>query len=311
MRPNWSGDNLSLGPRDMTAWERAEQGIRANRCGKFLLRVVNGNGQPISGVPVRYEQRRHSFYFGAFYPYHGRTYDVLQEAGINAATLWLGWSHVEPEPNLFNWGYLERVWNPGALKRRRLQVTAHALNWFKPEWNVVPGYLCDADPDALPERVYRHVSTLAKRWAPLIDRFEIVNEPFWREAHLLSLTKEQMVRVALAAALAVRDVLPRAQIEVNFAEVSRVATYLVGPFEFLAALDTANVPYDTIGLQALENSYTVTRPPTYYRTKGVWALLQTVRKYAGYGKPLHISALAVPSEPPEGHVPAYFDLPYG
>jgi endo-1,4-beta-xylanase len=311
MRPTWSGDNLSLGPRDMTAWARAEQAIQANRCGNLLLRVVDGNGQPLSGVPVRYEQRRHSFRFGAFYPYHGRTYDLLEEAGINAATLWLGWSHVEPRPQLYNWGYLERVWNPSALKRRHLQVTAHALNWFKPEWNVVPGYLRDIDPDALPERVYEHVSVVAKRWAPLIDRFEIVNEPLWREANLLSLTKEQMVRVALAAALAVRDVLPRAQIEVNFAEVSRMASYVVPPFEFLDALDEAHVPYDCIGLQALENSYTITTPATYYRAKGLWAVLQTVRQYGRLGKPLHISTLAVPSEPPREHVPAYFDLTYG
>ncbi len=91
--------------------------------------------------PVRYEQRQHLFRFGVHYPYHGPTYDLLQEAGINAVTLWLGWKYVQPEPGVFQWDYLDRVWNPAALHRRGLRLTAHAMNWFKPKWQVLPGYL--------------------------------------------------------------------------------------------------------------------------------------------------------------------------
>ena len=73
-----------------------------------------------------------------------------QAAGINAATLWLGYSHVQPEPGLFNWGYLERVWHPEALRQRGMTLTAHALNWFHDTWNVLSPHVRAGPPRNCP-----------------------------------------------------------------------------------------------------------------------------------------------------------------
>ena len=307
----WSGTQLALSARDLAAWEGAEQKIKANRCGVVIVRVVDDNGQPLRGVPVRYEQLRHSFRFGVQYPYHRETYDLLEEAGINAATLWLGWKHVQPESGVFNWGYLERVWHPPSLHRRGLRLTAHALNWFKPGWSVLPQYLLDAPVSELPELVYEHVGQVARRWSSYIEGFELVNEPFWADANALPMPLEDMARICQAAALAVLDVVPNARLEVNFAEVSRTRSYYVFPFDMLEALDKAGVPYNSIGVQALENAYTVTDPPTFFRTKTFTGMLQALSSYAKMGKPLNISALCVPSEPPSQEPPSRFKLPSG
>ena len=311
MDGEWSGAGLALSDRDAALWEKAAQEIKANRCGDVILRVVDENGRPLARVPVRYEQKQHLFRFGVHYPYHAPTYDLLQEAGINAATIWLGWKYVQPEPGVFQWDYLDRVWNPAALHRRGLRVTAHALNWFKPKWQVLPGYLYEVPVSELPHRVYDHVQQIARHWSPYIETFELVNEPFWAEAHALPLSLEDMARICHATALAVRDVLPQARLEVNFAEVSRVPSYHVRPCDFLDALVTAGVPYDSIGLQALENAYTITNPPVFYRSKTLSSIVQVLRKYAAMGKPLHISALAAPSVPPPTKPPSAFKLPYG
>ena len=311
MGGEWRGRSLPLSARDIVFWEKADQEIEANRCGDAIIRVVNDSGQPLKGVPVRFEQRQHAFRFGVHYPYHPETFDLLQQAGINAATLWLGWADVQPQRGVYNLDTLDRVWNPAALHQRGLRLTAHALNWFKPGWRVLPSYLLETPLGQLPHLVYEHTKCLARHWSPYIETFELVNEPFWVEAQAIPLGKEDLVRICHAAALAVGDVLPEVRLEVNFAEVSRLPSYRIHPLEFLQALAEADVPYDSIGLQAFENAYSVTTPPTYYRSKTLSGLAQALRPYAGLSKPLHISALAVPSGPPANKPPAAFKPPYG
>ena len=311
MLSKWDGSALKLSARDSAAWEGAEDEIEAHRCGELIVRVVDQFGQPLERAPVVYEQIRHAFRFGVQYPYDAQVYDMLQAVGVNEATLWLGWKHVQPEPGVYNWGYLERVWNPSALHSRGLAIGAHALNWLKPVWGVLPTYFMETSPADLPRLMYEHVGQVARRWGGYIRTFEIVNEPFWEQADALRLSLPDMVRVCHAAALAVRDAAPQAELGVNFAEVSRVASYRIRPFEFVEALDSAGVPFDVVGLQALENGYTATSPPVYYRAKSFTGMLQMLGRYARIGKPIQISALCVPSRPPTGKVPSYFKLPFG
>ncbi len=311
MDTEWRATALPLGDRDVAMWEVAESQIDAHRCGGLVLRAVDMHGQPLPGVPVRFDQIRHAFRFGVQYPYDPATYDLLQDAGINAATLWLGWEHVQPQRGVFNWEYLERVWQPEALRARDLELTAHALNWFKPGWRVLPRYLLDTPLSRLPYLIYEQLSEIGRRWAGQIQVFEIVNEPFWAEAQAIQMTLADMVRACRAAALAVQDTVPGARLEVNFAEVSRTATYGIRPCDLLDALDEAGVGYDLIGLQMLENAYTVERPPTFYRAKSLSGIIQSLRQYASLGRPLHVSALAVPSQPAQAKPPAHFKLRYG
>jgi GH35 family endo-1,4-beta-xylanase len=307
----WSGEHLALAPRDAAQWEKAEQTIASQRCGDIMLTIVDEDGRPLPNVIVRYEQRTHAFEFGVHYPYEPRVYDLLQEAGINAATLWLGWKYVEPQPGLYNWGYLDDVWNPEALHRRGLRLRAHALNWFRHNWHVLPDYLLQTPVGRLPHLVYEHTSEIARHWTPYLDSYELVNEPFWPEASAMPMQMEDMVRLCNATALAVRDVTASARLEVNFAEVARLQTYLTRPCDLLTALERAEVPFDSIGLQAFENAYTATQPPAFYRPKALSSVVTALRQYVGAGKPLHVSALAVPSVPPSAPAPGGYALPYG
>ncbi|MBC7236185.1 MAG: endo-1,4-beta-xylanase [Chloroflexi bacterium] len=311
METEWRAPSLPLSDKDLAMWESAEEQIDANRCGGLVVRVVDVHGRPLRGVPVRYEQKRHAFRFGVHYPYDPVAYDLFQQAGINAATLWLGWEHVEPERGLFNWGYLERVWRPDELHRRGLEITAHALHWYKPRWRVLPAYLYEVPATRLPLLVYEHIGEIARHWGDKIDLYELVNEPFWVDAAAIPMALGDMIRVCQAAALAVRDAVADARLMVNFAEVSRTGTYGVRPCDFLEALDDAGVPYDLIGLQALENAYTVEDPPTFFRAKTLSGMILSLRQYASLGKPLDVSALAVPSLPPSRRPPAHFKLRYG
>ena len=311
MDSRWSGAKLPFSARDSAAWEKAEQKIQANRRGDVFIRVVDDYGQPLRGLPVRFEQQRHAFRFGVQYPYHAQTYDLLLDAGINAATLWLGWEYVQPERGVYNWEYLDRVWRPSALYQRGLRLTAHALNWFKPGWRVLPQYLLDAPLSELPSLVYEHVGQIARHWASEIETFELANEPFWVDANAIPMTPADMVRICHAASLAVQEVLPNASSEINFAEISRTASYRIRPCDMLETLDRAGVPYHSVGLQSFENACTVTEPPHFYRTKTFTGIIRSLRKYTKFGRPLHISALTVPSVDPSIRPPSRFKLPYG
>jgi GH35 family endo-1,4-beta-xylanase len=218
---------------------------------------------------------------------------------------------VQPKPRLFNWGYLEKVWRPQALRQRGLTLTAHALNWFHDTWNVVPPYVREQRTQDLPQLVYDHVTAVVARWGRYIGVFELVNEPFWETCTALNLALADMVRICHAAALAVADQCPEARLTVNFAEISRPASYGVCPANLLDALLAADVPVSSIGLQMLENAYTCTQPPIYYRAKSLAGMLSAAAKFARFDKPLYVTALAAPSLPPEGKVPGYFRSPYG
>ncbi len=50
MDREWSGAGLPLSDRDTALWEKAEQEIRANRCGDVILRVVDEHGRPLAGA---------------------------------------------------------------------------------------------------------------------------------------------------------------------------------------------------------------------------------------------------------------------
>ncbi len=307
----WSGARLPLSARDTLLWERSTQQIRAQRCGSLLVRLVDQENQPLRGIPLHYVQRSHTFDLGVHYPYCAPAYDLLQKAGVNAATLWLGWQDVQPSLGRWNWDGMDRVWNPAGLARRGLRLHAHAMLWLKPGWRVVPSYMVQSSAANRPQLVYEHVQAIVRRWGSYIGSYELVSEPFWKDADLLGLTMPEMVRLVHAAALAVRDMASSAKLEVNFAEVSRIPSYRVRPMEFLGALDKAGVPYHRIGLQALENGYSVGRKPIFYRSKTFVGMLQILHQYAQAGKPLHISAVAAPSLPPSARPPSDFRLPYG
>jgi len=291
--------------------ERSGQQIRAQRCGSLIVRLVDQDQRPLRGIRVCYAQKTHALALGVHYPYQARVYDLLQGCGVNAATLWLGWHDMQPMPGRWDWERLERVWNPAALACRGLRLHGHALLWFKPEWRVVPAYWLQAPAGDRPRLVYEHVYEIVRRWGAHLGSYELVNEPFWKHADLLALSTDDMVRLVHAAALAVRDMAPSAVLEINFAEASRIPSYRVRPMDFLDALERAGVPYHRIGLQALENAYSANSKPTFYRTKTFAGMIQVLRQYAHVGKPIHVSALAVPALPPSVRPPSDFKLPYG
>lgn len=311
MDPGWGVEKLGLSDRDVAAWEHAEQEIEAHRCGDIILRVVNADGVPLSHVPIRYRQQESAFRYGIHYPHDRDVLAILREAGINAATLFAGWKYVEPQRGFYNWEYLDKVWQPAMMRAAGLQLAVQGLNWFKPQWHVLPEYLLETPTSKLPELAYEHVGELARHWGAYVQRFEIVSEPFWREASAIELDLEDMLRLCHATALAIRDVLPTAQLEVGFGEISRIRSYGVRPCDLVEALEKQGVPYDALALYCFENAYSVTKPQTFYRAKTFTGILQTLRQYAALGKPLHIAALAVPSVPPQGKMPSYFKLPYG
>ncbi len=296
---------------DLLAWEKAQHQIKANRCGELIVRVVNEQGQPLSEIPIAYHQKSHDFEFGLHYPYDPQVYDIFQELGFNAATLWLGWKHVQPTSGHFNWRYLDRVWNPPALHKRGISLTAHSLVWFNAHWQVLPDYIYDVAWDELPHLTYTHVRAIARHWAPYIHTYEIINEPFWNQANVLALSLETVVKICKAAALAIRDTVPEARLRVNLTEPGRIQNYQIRPLDFFDALDQAGVHFDVLGIQVLENCFSSEDPPRFFQTKKLSTILSTIRKYATIGRPIIISAFGAPSTWPQYPIPESYRPPYG
>ena len=310
MSRSWSGERLSLTPRDLAQWERADERLEAARYGDLTVSLVNRDGSPLPDVPVTFSQRSTDFLLGAQYPYDAQVYDLLQAAGVNAATLWLGWKHVEPEYGVFNWGFVDAVWRPDALARRKLDLAAHALLWGNQAWGVLPRHVVETLPNDLPHRVYELMGQVTRRYGGYVRTFELVNEPFWREANALGLSLDLLVRMCRAAALAIREQAPDARLAVSFGQVSRIPSYQIHPLEFLDTLDSHGVSVDVIGLECFENGYSLRKPETYYRSRTLAGILQTCSQYARADKAMMIHA-AVPSQSAPSDTPRHYRPPYG
>jgi GH35 family endo-1,4-beta-xylanase len=280
--------DASAGGRTKTPapWDTAavQERIQKHRTAEVTLTVTGAAGKPLANVPVTVRMTRHKFLFGC----NGFNLDPAKDDPAQAAYRALFTNLLNYATLPFYWGGFER--EQGRLDTERLMDMAR---WFTEHnvhvkghplvWNMVPPRLLPSDVTqvrALQEtRVRRDVT--AFRGA--VDRWDAINEVVaWDRPRIQNpltdlgkaLGDLELVKLAFTAA---RESHPGAFLLINDFRVDKAYADLIR-----RCLD-AGVTIDAIGLQS-------------HMHQGVWseeALWGNLERFAGFGKPLHLTEVTV------------------
>ena len=230
------------------AAERREQEIVAAteaRIEKFRkadakIRIVDAQGQPLSGVNVSIEQTTHEFLFGCNIYMLDRYQSEAQNPAykkrfaelFNYATVGFYWRSYEPQQGRPNYQYTDKVvdW----CREHGIRMKGHPLLWGDragiPTWSK-------GLPSAEIQR--QRVRDIVGRYRGKIEFWEVVNEP----SHQAEPKIDQAYRWA-------READPQARLIIN--DYNVLADGCPTFFKLLTAANQNGVPFDGIGIQAHE-----------------------------------------------------------
>ncbi len=242
--------------------------IEKHRKADATIRLVDAEGEPVSGVQVKVEQTDHEFLFGCNIYMFDRYRSEAQNAAykqrfaelFNYATVGFYWRWYEPQRGKPQYEYTDKVvqW----CRQHGIRLKGHPLLWGNesgtPTWS-------QGQPS--PEIQRRRVVEIMQRYQGQIEFWEVVNEP----SHLPDLKIDEPYRWA-------RQADPGAYLIVNDYYV--LADGCPGFLKLLTEAKQNKVPFDGIGIQAHE-------PRTMrFPLDRVQEILD---QYAALGKELHIT----------------------
>ncbi len=295
-----------LSAEDEAAYQQALTDIPIYRQGDFVLTLQDEAGNPLSGYQVNYRQTDHDFMFGGVAePYCA---SQLKQAGINTMTMYMDWRWIEPELGKFTLDFTNYWLGVDELKSGGMFLKTNNL-FDTSEENLAP-YFRDVPYDEFLTRLYNHVATTVKRFAPDVDDWEAILEPNFGNHNPLDLTKDQYYKAISTSIQAIRDNDPTALVEINF-------SYPCGGLEWLDDTQIVQemldrkIDFDVIGLQFYDNATTVegTIMPKRSLSELSACYDQYEKMLAPYGKRVVGSEFSVSSDLPDGQL-GYWNVPW-
>ncbi len=226
--------------REEAVLQKTDEAIAMNRMGPATVTVLDGEGNPVSGVSVTIEQTQHDFLFGCNIFMFDRfdieekntTYKQRFQELFNYATVPFYWRSFEPEQGKPGYQYMDKVvaW----CREKGIRLKGHPLLWDHeagiPPWS-------DGQPS--PEAQRKHVTEIMQRYEGKIEFWEVVNEP----AHFGGIPINNPYRWA-------REASSEAYLIVN--DYAVFADGYPPFFELLEEATRDGVPFEGIGIQAHE-----------------------------------------------------------
>lgn len=169
------------------AWKlEAQQRIEQIRKTDVTVRVVDADGRPRSGVPVRVAMVRHAFPWGTCVTAEHITGQAPDDISYREKLVEL-FNCAVPE-NELKWNAWHGAYGPGYtrektesalkwLKEKAFSIRGHCLVW--PDWEYLGpwGESLRGDLPALRKRILDHIDEMAAFSAPYVNEWDVVNEP--------------------------------------------------------------------------------------------------------------------------------------
>ncbi|NWF82234.1 MAG: endo-1,4-beta-xylanase [Bryobacteraceae bacterium] len=176
-------DVLYDGAAQDAPWrEEAEARIEKYRKAGLEVAVVDASGAPVDGAEVRVSMRRHAFGFGTAVAAdqllqnseNGEKYRRFVLENFNMAVFendlkWPGWEQNRQRAlNGIRWCY----------ENGMTRIRGHNLVW--PSWQRMPADVqaLASDPEALRERVLRHIDDIMTGTSGQLEEWDVINEPY-------------------------------------------------------------------------------------------------------------------------------------
>ena len=164
------------------------EGIERHRKGDAVIKVVDGEGKPISGTSIKLSQKTHEFRFGANIfmldeletPEKNELYKQYFKDIFNMATLPFYWDTLEPDkgkprfskdsPDIYRRPPIDRCLE--FCEENDIEPREHALAFdlFFPKW------LYGESVETIKAELERRCKEIAERYADRIPTIEVTNE---------------------------------------------------------------------------------------------------------------------------------------
>ncbi|MFQ6040586.1 MAG: endo-1,4-beta-xylanase [Candidatus Poribacteria bacterium] len=264
-----------------------EERIAQYRVGEAKVRVVDGDGEPLSGIPITVRQIKHDFKFGCnIFLWRDEDADWQMEYRrkfaelLNYATLPFYWPSFEPERGKPRYEYMDKVsdW----CNRNSIDCKGHPLVWnySAPRW--LPN-----DLDEIKRLSDERVSEIVYRYQGKIDIWDVVNEATdpWRFDNLITQVWRKYGQMPFTV-----EPFKIAR------QSNRKATLLINDYRtdpeyekvIEQLLDENGKPlYDVIGIQSHMHG-------GVWQTEKIWEVCD---RFSRFGVPLHFTETTIVSGP--------------
>jgi len=204
------------------------------------------------------------------------------------------WRRIEPQEQQHDWSLLDD-WAQWA-HRTRMAVLAGPVVSFcprcSPDWLGV----MDHDYETIRDIIYEHVERVVTRYRNVVTLWNVVSGIHTNSQ--LNLSLEQLMDLTRMAVMLVKKIQPNAKtlVEIThpFGEYYASNPRSIPPMIYADMVLQSGMPVDAFGVrllmgQAVEGQY----------TRDLMQMSSLLDRFSGLGKPLHVTAVAVPSQPVE------------
>lgn len=273
-------------------WRRAaEQRIEEIRKADVVVRVRDGEGNPVSGVPVQVAMTRHAFPWGTCVKAH-HIVGTGPDDEIYRARLLELFNCAVPEDDL-KWNAWHGAYGPSFtrertlsvlqwLKEKEFSIRGHCMVWHGWE-NLQPqGMSLAEDLPDLRRRILDHIDALAEFTRDYVDEWDVVNEPVNINEVLKVLGEEVMVTWFQRARAALPDSCRLFINEYNVVEPFSASTRDAYEAVIRGLLDE-DAPLEGIGFQS----------HFHYPPESPVEALQIFDRFARFGLPIVVTEFDV------------------
>ena len=201
------------------------------------------------------------------------------------------WRQIEPAEQQFNWKPLD-AWVEWLAKNRIPMKGSGLVDFSKqnvPDWL----YTWEHDFDTIRDLVYEHIRRIVNRYGQYIQTWDVVSG--LHASNCVNFNFEQLMELTRMAAAVTKQLLPRVTTIVDlvapWGEYYARNQRTIPPLLYADMAIQSGINFDAFGLQVY---FGVGQDGMYVRD--LFQISSMIDRFAGRGKPLHITAVEVPSD---------------
>ncbi|MEE8170228.1 MAG: endo-1,4-beta-xylanase [Phycisphaerae bacterium] len=202
----------------------------------------------------------------------------------------LSWKLLEPTQGASNWDLVD-PWVAWAHKNRMAVKASPLVSFYKsdlPDWV----FLYEQDFDGVRDLIKAHIRRTVERLGPYVSSWDIVSG---LHAHnTFNLSFEQIMELTRLSATLVKQIAPRStaivELVAPWGEYYAHNPRTVPPMLFADMAVQSGIPFDAFGLQ-----FCFGAPQCGMYVRDMMQISAMVDRFANLGKPLHVTAVQVPS----------------
>ncbi len=213
-------------------------------------------------------------------------------SGFDYLRLPTPWRLLEPSEQEYDWAPLD-AWCEWAF-RHRIPIVAGPLVSFHP--GAVPDwlYIWEHDYDTVRDLLYEHIERVVTRYRNVVSLWDVVSGIHVNKHFTFNF--EQLMDLTRMSVMLVKKIHPTARtlIEITqpFGEYYSGNQRSIPPLMYAEMIVQAGIPFEAFGIKLLMG-----RAEEGHFVRDLMQVSALLDRFNGLGKPVHVTAVGVPSEP--------------